>query len=79
MFSQPFAPSRFYGFKEFAALFGVSLFTVRRLVEKGEIKSINCGTRRLISSEEVTRIATEGTGKPRARRRAAGGEQQAAV
>ena len=44
---------------------GVSKFTVRRLIKKGLIKSVNVGARILISEAELERVASEGVGHRR--------------
>ena len=51
-----------------ARLFGVSPFTVRRLIAAGEIRAVNVGARRLIPATEVERVILHGAGKPRMRR-----------
>ncbi|HXE90485.1 MAG TPA: hypothetical protein VNK82_05915 [Terriglobales bacterium] len=55
--------------QEGAATLGVSPFTLRRLAARGEVKLINIGGRRLISTAECARIAREGAGRPRPRKR----------
>jgi hypothetical protein len=54
-----------FGFKEVATRWGVSQFTVRRLVLSGAIRSINIGARRVISIEEIRRIEQAGVGQSR--------------
>ncbi len=56
------------GLDEAAQLLGVSTPTLRRLVDCGAIRSVNIGARRLISMEEIQRVASEGAGKRRARK-----------
>jgi excisionase family DNA binding protein len=53
--------------KEASEALGVSIFTLRRLVDDGSIRAINISARRLISAEEVQRVVANGAGKPRAR------------
>jgi excisionase family DNA binding protein len=57
--------------REASTLLGVSTFTLRRLADKGLLKTINIGSRRLISGEEIERLAREGAGRPRRRKIAA--------
>jgi excisionase family DNA binding protein len=52
---------------EAARVLGVSVFTVRRLAEAGDLKTVNVGSRRLIPVTEVERVVANGAGKPRAR------------
>jgi excisionase family DNA binding protein len=54
---------------EAARLLGVSVFTVRRLAETGDVKSVYVGARRLIPTTEIERIVAVGVGRPRTRRR----------
>jgi excisionase family DNA binding protein len=53
---------------EAARLLGVSVFTVRRLAEAGDLKTVNVGARRLIPVTEVERVVATGAGKPRVRK-----------
>lgn len=55
---------------EASVAWGVSKFTVRRLIGGGFVKSVTVSTRRLIPEDEVERVAHEGAGKPRSRKRA---------
>jgi excisionase family DNA binding protein len=56
------------GISEVAKTLGVSHFTIRRLINAGEIKAVSIGTRRLVPTSEVERIASQGAGKPKARK-----------
>jgi excisionase family DNA binding protein len=62
--------------REAAEALGVSIFTLRRLIDQGAIKAINVSARRLVSASEIERVATQGAGTPRVRksRRRAGTE-----
>jgi len=53
---------------EASDLLGVSVFTLRRLIDRGAIRAVNVGARRLISAAEVQRVSLNGAGKPRARK-----------
>lgn len=57
------------GVSEVAKALGVSHFTVRRLINSGEIKAVNIGSRRLVPTSEVERVASEGAGKAKGRKR----------
>jgi excisionase family DNA binding protein len=43
----------------------LSKYSVRRLIVKGELKSVNIGARRLVPLTEVERAEQFGVGKPR--------------
>jgi len=57
-----------YSFAEVAEQWGVSLWTIRRLVERGEMKAINIGALQRIPRSEVERAQQYGVGAPRARK-----------
>jgi len=57
------------GIGEVAKLFGVSHFTIRRLIDGGHIRAVNIGTRWLIPNAEIERVLTKGAGIPRRRKR----------
>ena len=57
------------GMGEVAKLFGVSHFTIRRLIDGGHIRAVNIGTRWLISNAEIERVIATGAGIPRRRKR----------
>ena len=57
------------GISEVAKIWGVSPYTVRRLIDAGYIKAVNVAARRLIPSSEVERVSREGAGAPRKRER----------
>lgn len=61
-------PAKLQGIAEVAEMLNVSSFTIRRLMERGHIQSVNVGSRRLIPVSEVERVLAEGAGIPRARR-----------
>jgi excisionase family DNA binding protein len=54
---------------ESAELLGVSIFTLRRLIDRGAVRSVTVGARRLIHVSEIERITTHGAGVPRSRKR----------
>jgi len=57
-----------YSFSEVAQQWGVSLWTIRRLVERGELKAVNIGALQRIPRAEVERAEQYGVGTPRARK-----------
>ena len=46
--------------QEIADLLGVSIYTIRRYVRKGEISAVRVTTRLMFSAEEVARIQSSG-------------------
>ena len=50
------------GVKETARTLGVSVDTVRRLIDAGELKAVHIGARLLISRSEIDRAITHGLG-----------------
>ncbi len=66
------AVKKFFGIDECAQRWDSSRWTITRLADKGLIKTLYFGSRRLIPAAEVERIEREGlsfsTRKPRARR-----------
>lgn len=58
----------FFSYREVAAMWGVSTFTVRRLVESGQLAAVNLGAQRRISRQELERAALHGCGTPRPRK-----------
>jgi excisionase family DNA binding protein len=50
---------------EAARMLGVSVYTVRRLVARGEVMAVNVGARRLLRVSEIDRIVQRGVGKAR--------------
>jgi excisionase family DNA binding protein len=62
------------GVPEVAQILGVSVFTVRRLIDAGHIRAVNVASRRMVPSSEVDRILLQGVGKPR-NRKLTGGTQ----
>lgn len=56
---------RLIGLSEAARMLGVSVHTVRRLVARGEVATVNVGARRLIGEAEVERIIQRGVGQAR--------------
>lgn len=59
---------KLFGFEEVGDRWGVSLWTVRRAVDRGDLKAVNIGTRRLISLGEIERVEKDGLGGGRKRR-----------
>jgi excisionase family DNA binding protein len=57
-----------YSFNEVAAQWGVSLWTIRRLVDRGELKAINIGALQRIPRAEVERAEQYGVGTARQRK-----------
>lgn len=57
-----------FSFGEVAQQWGVSLWTIRRLVERGELKAVNIGALQRIPRAEVERAEQYGVGTPRARK-----------
>jgi excisionase family DNA binding protein len=57
-----------FSFSEVAEQWGVSLWTIRRLVERGELKAINIGALQRIPRTEVERAEQYGVGTPRPRK-----------
>lgn len=57
------------GIGEVAKLFGVSHFTIRRLIDGGHIRAVDIGTRWLIPNAEIERVIATGAGIPRRRKR----------
>jgi excisionase family DNA binding protein len=51
---------RLQGFAETADETGVSSLTLRRLADKGYLRTVTIGARRLIPAEEVERLVREG-------------------
>ena len=54
--------------QETAKRWSVSPFTVRRLIDAGEVRSVTIGARRLVPVSEIERCETEGAGKARKHR-----------
>lgn len=56
---------RLLGLSEAARMLSVSVHTVRRLVARGEVSTVNVGARRLVSENEIERIIRRGVGQAR--------------
>jgi predicted site-specific integrase-resolvase len=56
---------RAFGFREFAAMFGISRDTAKRLAKTGVLRTILIGGRRLVPMAEIERVEKEGLGKGR--------------
>ena len=50
---------------ELAEALGVSHFSVRRAIERGDIRAFYCGARRIVPKDEAERVLREGFGGPR--------------
>jgi excisionase family DNA binding protein len=59
---------RALGFSEFAAIFGVSRDTPKRLAKEGLLRTIMVGGRRLVPMSEVERVEQEGLPRRKGRR-----------
>lgn len=57
-----------YSFGEVAQQWGVSLWTIRRLVDRGELRAVNIGALRRIPRSEVERAEQHGIGTARTRK-----------
>ncbi len=57
-----------FSFSEVAQQWGVSLWTIRRLVERGDLKAVNIGALQRIPRAEVERAEQFGVGTPRTRK-----------
>jgi excisionase family DNA binding protein len=57
-----------FSFNEVAQQWGVSLWTIRRLVERGDLKAVNIGALQRIPRSEVERAELHGVGTPRSRK-----------
>jgi excisionase family DNA binding protein len=57
-----------FSFSEVGQQWGVSLWTIRRLVERGELKAVNIGALQRIPRSEVERAEQYGVGTPRTRK-----------
>ena len=55
-----------------AVTWGVSTFTVRRAIERGEVKAVRVLRRILIPQHEIDRVCTQGCGQPQHTQRAVG-------
>jgi len=61
-----------FSFREVAEQWGISLWTIRRLVERGELKAVNIGALQRIPRAEVERAEQYGVGTARSRKAKAG-------
>jgi len=59
-----------FSVQETAERWGVSPFTVRRLIESGELRSVTIATRRLVPITEIERCERLGVGTARKRKEA---------
>jgi excisionase family DNA binding protein len=62
--------------QEAADLLGVSIFTIRRLINAGEIRAVNVGARRLVPATEIERVASHGAGVGRMHKPRSGAEEK---
>ena len=58
----------FFSIEETAERWGVSTYTVRRLIDANELQSISIAARRVIPLRELQRCEQFGVGTPRKRR-----------
>jgi excisionase family DNA binding protein len=65
------AERELFSFDELADRWGVSQWTIRRCADRGDLKVINIGTRRLIPKSEIMRVEQVGLGTGRRRKVAA--------
>lgn len=56
---------RLIALSEAARMLGVSVYTIRRLVARGDVATVNVGARRLVSENEMDRIVQRGVGQAR--------------
>jgi excisionase family DNA binding protein len=54
--------------QETAERWGVSPFTVRRLIDAGDLRSVTIAARRLVPLPEIERCELAGTGTPRTKK-----------
>ena len=54
-----------FGIGEVGDRWGVSPWTIRRLIDSGELRSITIGARRLLPLAEIERAEQFGVGRPR--------------
>lgn len=47
-----------FGLRDSAAMLSISVESVRRLIHRGELNSVKLGGRRLVSSDELRRVAS---------------------
>ena len=59
------AEKSLFGISEVGDRWGVSPWTVRRLIDSGELRSITIGARRLLPLTEIERAEQFGVGKSR--------------
>jgi hypothetical protein len=63
------AEKTLFGIAETAGRWGVSTFSVRRLIDAGELGSVTIGARRLVPLAEIRHAEQHGVGTPRKGRR----------
>jgi len=54
-----------FGIAETSKRWGVSTFSVRRLIDSGDLRAVNIGCRRLLPLAEIQRAEQHGVGKSR--------------
>ena len=52
---------RLHGLKETSSRIGVSRWTVKRLIERGDLRGVRVGRRLLVSEQEILRVIAHGT------------------
>ncbi|MGB9072517.1 MAG: helix-turn-helix domain-containing protein [Terriglobales bacterium] len=65
MISKPLRTA--FGVSEVARRWGVSVFTIRRFVQRGLLRSFNVGSRKLITTAELARVEKHGLGPRKAK------------
>jgi len=55
----------FYSVADLARAWDVSTVTVRKYIDRGDLRSVTIGTRRLVPADEVRRVEFEGLGNAR--------------
>ena len=59
------AQRQFLGIAELANRWGVSAFTVRRAINRGDLQSVHIGARILVNLTEIQRAEKHGVGRAR--------------
>lgn len=73
------ASRQLFGYEELENRWGVSRFTIRRAVLRGDLRTVNIGARQLVPLSEVERVEREGLGTPRPRKAVAVAEPAGAA
>lgn len=59
----------FFSVQDLGRRWGISPFTIRRLIDAAQLKSVRFGARWFVPLDEVTRAEREGAGAPPRRKR----------